>query len=264
MDNNRAAYLVQINQLDRYIREPYRQAVEMGTQTQEFAPSSITEMQEPVTAAHIVAIPFPGRGHINPLMNFCRVLAGKRPDICISFVITEERLGFMEAPFERLLDGFDLPPTLILADTFMFRAVTVGNRRNILVASFFPMSSTVFFVFLHFDLLAKNGHFPANLSGVAPIRLIDLPQSIYSNNSYKLDRKLELFLWVREVQFLLFTSVYELESQAVNALKATLPFPVYTIGPAIPYFNLGDTSSSSTSDNDHSYWKWLDSQPLNS
>jgi hypothetical protein len=73
----------------------------------------------------------------------------------------------METPFEELLDSFHQPlrPTLIVTDAFLFWAIGVGNRRNIPVASFFPMSSTVFSVFYHLDLLAQHGHFPVDLSG---------------------------------------------------------------------------------------------------
>ncbi|KAL1065451.1 hypothetical protein V6Z11_D13G280900 [Gossypium hirsutum] len=104
----------------------------------------------------LVAIPYPGRGHINPMMNLCKLLASRKHDLLITFVITEEWLGFigsytkpdnihfasipnvlpselvrgadfpgfyeavmtkMEAPFEELLDTLELPVTGIIADT---------------------------------------------------------------------------------------------------------------------------------------------------
>ena len=108
---------------------------------------------------HVVAMPYPGRGHINPTMNHCKILASKRRDILITFVVTEEWLGFigsdpkpdnihfgsipnvipselvravdfksfyeavltkLEAPFERFLDRLELPATIIMADTSLF------------------------------------------------------------------------------------------------------------------------------------------------
>jgi hypothetical protein len=71
----------------------------------------------------------------------------------------------MEAPFERLLDRLDLPAAVIVAHTNLFWAVGVGCRRNILVASFWPSSASVFAFFQHFDLLAQNRHFPVDISG---------------------------------------------------------------------------------------------------
>ena len=71
----------------------------------------------------------------------------------------------MEDPFEQLLNRLEPPVTTIVADTFLFWAVGVGNRRNIPVASFFPMSATLFSMFHHVDLLAQNGHHPIDISG---------------------------------------------------------------------------------------------------
>ncbi|KAG2673006.1 hypothetical protein I3843_13G060100 [Carya illinoinensis] len=153
---------------------------------------------------HVVAMPYPGRGHINPMMNFCKQLVLKCPSILVTFVVTEEWLGFigeepkpanirfatipnvipseigrakdfpgfiqavnttMEAPFEEMLDRLDHPVSAIVADTYLIWVVRVGNRRNIPVASLMTMSATVFSVLHHFELLVQNGHFPVELSG---------------------------------------------------------------------------------------------------
>ncbi|GMN74759.1 hypothetical protein TIFTF001_052447 [Ficus carica] len=47
-------------------------------------------------------------------------------------------------------------------------------------------------------------------------------------------------------------------------MKAKFLFPVYTIGPSIPYFQLDQTSSASHNNNLPDYFKWLDSQPKES
>lgn len=156
------------------------------------------------SGCHVVAMPYPGRGHINPMINLCKLLASKSDGILITFIVTEEWLGFigsetmpatikfrsipnvipselvrgadfpgfveavltkMEAPFEQLLDRLDPPVTAIIADTYLMWAVAVGNRRNIPVASLWTMSPSVFSVLYHFDLLVQNGHFPVDLSG---------------------------------------------------------------------------------------------------
>lgn len=51
--------------------------------------------------SQVVAIPYPGRGHINPMMNFCELVAIRRPDILITFVITEEWYGFIGSESSR-------------------------------------------------------------------------------------------------------------------------------------------------------------------
>ncbi|MCL7049607.1 hypothetical protein MKW94_013503 [Papaver nudicaule] len=47
---------------------------------------------------HVVAMPYPGRGHVNPMMNFCKLLVSKLGEnIKISFVVTEEWFSFIDS-----------------------------------------------------------------------------------------------------------------------------------------------------------------------
>lgn len=159
---------------------------------------------------HVVAVPYPGRGHVNPMMNLCKLIAKSKPDLLITVVVTEEWLGLIGAeerppsirfasipnvlpseleraadmpsfvgatqtkmgePFEQLIDRLPEPVHFIIADTILFWAVDFGNRRNIPVASLWPMPASVFAVFYHFDLLERNSDHPFELSG----------ESIFSN-----------------------------------------------------------------------------------
>ncbi|RVW56906.1 UDP-glycosyltransferase 87A2 [Vitis vinifera] len=265
---------------------------------------------ERTTGCHVVAMPYPGRGHVNPMMNLCKLLASRQDDILITFVLTEEWLdlissedkpenvrfetipnvipservraadfpGFvedvstkMEAPFEQLLDRLEPPVTALIADTHVMCAFVVGNRRNIPAASLWPMSATMFSVFHHFDLLIQNQHYPVDLSergeervgyipGISSTRIYDLPTVFSGDGQRVLNRILEMCSWVPKAHYLLFTSVYELEHEALDALKRKFSFPVYTLGPTIPYFNLGDESKVATTHSDLNYMKWLDSQ----
>ncbi|KAF5744476.1 UDP-glycosyltransferase 87A1-like [Tripterygium wilfordii] len=264
----------------------------------------------PTTSCHVVALPYPGRGHINPMMNLCKVLSLKNPHILITFVVTEEWLGFisseakpanvryktvpnvipselgrandfpgfieavftkLEQPFERFLDQLELPVSAIVTDTYMAWAVGVGNRRNIPVASLWPMSATVFSVFHHFELLVKKGHFPVDLSeqgeelvnyipGIPPTRLVDLPTIFRGRGQQVLNRALESVSSISNAQYLLFASIYELESEVIDALKSKLPIPVYSLGPLIPYLQNKDHEDNSSID----YLEWLNSQRLGS
>ncbi|KAJ0084238.1 hypothetical protein Patl1_31020 [Pistacia atlantica] len=102
---------------------------------------------------HLVALPFPEW--------FCFIDSETKPDsirfVTVPNVIPSELVrsknfpGFfesvftkMEAPFEKLLDEveFETPGTAIIADSYMPWAVDVGNRRNIPVASLWPMSAS--------------------------------------------------------------------------------------------------------------------------
>ncbi|KAI3986904.1 hypothetical protein MKX01_014605 [Papaver californicum] len=64
------------------------------------------ESSSKIKRQHVVAMPYPGRGHINPMMNFCKLLTTKisvEDDIRITFVVTEEWLGFLESSSESRL-----------------------------------------------------------------------------------------------------------------------------------------------------------------
>ncbi|XP_068337125.1 UDP-glycosyltransferase 87A1-like [Pyrus communis] len=258
---------------------------------------------------HVVAMPYPGRGHINPMMTLCKLLTSQKTDILITFVVTEEWFGFigsevtqdnirlatipnvvpselvraadmycfieaimtkMEAPFERLMDRLEPPPSLIVADTFLPWAVRVGNRRSIPAASFWPMPASFFSVFQHFHLLAENGHFPVDLlergndrvdyiPGVSSTRLADLPHFISGISPNILHHIHEDFSWVPKAQYLLFPSIYELEPQVIDVLRSIFSLPIYTIGPLIPYIKSNYHPSAGID-----YLQWLDSQPCSS
>ncbi|KAL9367607.1 hypothetical protein Peur_038806 [Populus x canadensis] len=268
---------------------------------------------EPTTTLHVVMMPYPGRGHVNPMMNLCELMSSRKPDILFTFVVTEEWydlihsdakkpanihfatipncipsevgrakdfLGFleavatkMEAPFEQLLDRLELPVDVIIADTYLDWVVHVGNRRNIPVASLWTMSAYVFSLSRHIELLEQNGHFPVELSergeervdyipGIPPTRLVDFPNIFHGNGRQIMPRSLEAVSVVSKAQYLLFTSFYDLEAQVISALKPKFPFPVYPIGPSIPYFKIKDNSSVIGSNhNVPGYIEWLNSQP---
>ncbi|XP_051121976.1 UDP-glycosyltransferase 87A2-like [Andrographis paniculata] len=270
-------------------------------------PIKIKSPMDPMTACHVVAVPYPGRGHVNPMLNLCKLLAGDGR-LLITVVVTEEwlrllaaenpprRIRFaaipnvlpseadraadmpsfvaatqtkMEEPLEKLLDRLDRPVHFIIADTFLNWAVEFGNRRNIPVASLWAMPASVFAVFHHFDRLVRHGHHPADLSergdervsyvpGIPSIRLADLPSIAFMADQRLLRLTRSIFPNVSKAQFLLFTTIYGIESEVVDALQEEFPFPIYTFGPAcIPYSGLQTSAAAD-------YLAWLDAQPPNS
>ncbi|XP_062086636.1 UDP-glycosyltransferase 87A1-like isoform X2 [Humulus lupulus] len=273
-------------------------------------------------ACHVVAMPYPGRSHINAVMNLCKQLSSRvKYDILITFVVTEEWFGLigsdpkpdnirfatipnvvpsehvraedlsgffeavsakLEAPFEELLDGLHGPPVkAIIADSIMAWPIHVGNKRNIPVASFWPLSASMFSVFYHFDLLKQNGHYPIQtpdterddtivdyIPGISTTRLADISDRLFHSNNEKMRELItEAVSKVTKVQYLLSTSVYELESQVFDVLVPKFSFPIYPIGPISinNQFQLENPSNDNTnnirSETVPEYIQWLDSQP---
>nr|AZQ26931.1 UGT87B3 [Avena strigosa] len=142
-------------------------------------------------ARHVVALPYPGRGHINPMLAVCRLLVAADGALAVTVVVTEEwhtllastalpdrvglatipnvipsergrgvdHAGFIDAvyhkmgePVERLLDGLERRPEAVVADTYLTWAVAAGARRGIPVCSLWTQPATFFLALFHFDL----------------------------------------------------------------------------------------------------------------
>ncbi|XP_057726630.1 UDP-glycosyltransferase 87A1-like isoform X1 [Arachis stenosperma] len=256
---------------------------------------------------HVVAMPFPGRGHINPMMNLCKTLASRKPkNILITFVVTEEWLGYiasepkpdsvrfatipnvvpperlkavdfpafyeatmtkMEAPFEELLDRLEPPVSAIIGCVELRWPVAVAKRRNIPVAAFWTMSASFYSMLHHLDVFARQQNLVAtsldaeaeNIPGISSAHLADIETVLHQNDDQVMQLAMECISKVPIANYLLLTTVQELEPEIIDSLKAIYSFPVYPIGPAIPYlelredYNIGDHSPD--------YANWLDSQP---
>lgn len=99
------------------------------------------------------------------------------------------------------------------------------------------------------------------IPGISSTRLADFPLNDDSSKSKRMmQMSLKGFKWIHKAQYLLFTSIYELEPQAIDIIKSKLSLPIYTIGPTIPYFSLNKKNNLKTNAY-HSYIEWLDSQP---
>jgi len=117
-------------------------------------------------------------------------------------------------------------------------------------------------VCLLFCLGAEKGNEIVDcIPGASPLRLLDLPAFILASNHCIFHRILDLISWIPKSQYLLLSSIYELESQDIECLKSELSIPVYTIGPAIPDLRLRDHSSAGNNNNELNYLRWLDYQP---
>ncbi|KAL5818256.1 hypothetical protein ACOSQ3_022154 [Xanthoceras sorbifolium] len=254
-------------------------------------------MQAATKVRHVVAMPYPARGHINPLLILSKLLASKKNDILITIVLTEDfppNIRFatisndvipsaqLQAADVHIFDRLDPPVTTIITDIILPFVIEAGCNRNIPVALFWAPSATTFTILYHAHLFDKG--IPVNMEengndvvdfipGISSIRVSDLPR-IFPKN----DQVLTLQRWPYEfpsskVKFLRFGTVYELESQVCDVFKAKLEYPVYSVGPLIPYYELDCKSSTNGNDQVPHYIermakfttsKWLNSQPTSS
>lgn len=175
----------------------------------------------------------------------------------------------MEGPFEEVLDRMVVPVGLIVADLSMTWPFDVANRRNIPVAGYWPMSATMFSVTYHVDLLQSHHHLYVDVSergnecidyipGIPSLTIADLPMVFHDGIGQTFKGLVpDSFNVTKKANYVLLSTIYELESKVIDALRATIQIPVYTSGPNIPYAVIKPIPSS----NEPNYLKWLDSKP---
>lgn len=140
----------------------------------------------PTTTPHILVLPYPGQGHINPLLQFAKRLASKGVKATVATThYTVKSIQVAGIAVEPISDGFDqggftqsqneesylksfkdngaktlsqliqkyqdssLPITCIIYDSFLPWALDVAQQHGILGASFFTNSAAVCAIFSH-------------------------------------------------------------------------------------------------------------------
>ncbi|KAK1426933.1 hypothetical protein QVD17_15613 [Tagetes erecta] len=261
----------------------------------------------------VIVVPYPGRGHINPLLHLCNSLSSQlnhnNDTTIFTVIVTQEWLGFlnldpdnnnsnirfvtipnvlpseltrgsdmitfltavrtkMEQPFLDVLDRInDGSVKLIIADMHMLWPIEVAKKRNIPVAAYSPMSASMFSLMYHVHLLKLNNHLFAHVSergnetidyipGLSPLTVADIPMIFQSGIGEKFKDILhDLSDVTMKADYVLLSTMYELESKPIDALRPRLQIPVYTSGPNIPY------SLTEPNPNKPVYLTWLDSKP---
>lgn len=116
----------------------------------------------------------------------------------------------------------------------------------------------------HGHATVRGGERVDYIPGISSTRLVDVPSPFIDGSREQeqmLNRILKYKPWVPKAQCVLFTSIYELESHTFDALRAEFAFPISTIGPVIPYLELGSEDSSLGIDRGNlNYIEWLDCQ----
>ncbi|KAI9118544.1 hypothetical protein K1719_010876 [Acacia pycnantha] len=156
----------------------------------------------PCLEGHVVAVPFPTRGHVNPMMQLCKFLVQRTTNVIITFVVTEEWLGYIESypkpnniryatipnviplenqilddifrfseaivtnmrdAFEQFLDQLEQPVTAIVADVELVWPTAVAKQKNTPVALLWTMSAAFFCTYLQLDVVLPGRRSAADL-----------------------------------------------------------------------------------------------------
>lgn len=113
-----------------------------------------------------------------------------------------------------------------------------------------------------FSCLTGEGEDEANVAAeISAAQLADLQIVFHEIDNHVVETCLECILGVKKAQYLLLASVYELESEVIDTLRSKFSFPIYSVGPAIPYFELDNTPPTTNDNLGSNYLQWLDKQP---
>lgn len=97
------------------------------------------------------------------------------------------------------------------------------------------------------------------IPGIPSIRASDIPRILYEAEACFLQNVRDANFWLSKAQYLLLSTVYELEAEVIDVLKEKFNFSVYPVGPLIPYFELNSQPRAASRT-----IEWLNSQPRHS
>ncbi|KAJ0455354.1 putative N-hydroxythioamide S-beta-glucosyltransferase [Helianthus annuus] len=232
---------------------------------------------------HVVVLPYPSQGHINPLLQFAKRLASK--GLKATIATTHYTLSSITSPLvtvEPISDGFNVGgfAQVRSEELFLESFKTNGSRtlteNGILGGPFFTNSAAVTAVFslIHggtYRLPLRLEDCPVVILGVPPLNLEDLPSFLNVPESHPayLKMKLNQFSNLDKADWIFSNSFQSLESEVVEGIREQ--WPAKLIGPMVPSAYL-DGSIEGDKGYGASLWKplddgctkWLETKPPNS
>ncbi|KAL9413194.1 hypothetical protein AB3S75_041794 [Citrus x aurantiifolia] len=160
----------------------------------------------------------------------------------------------------------------LIADTYFVWPSKLAKKFGLYYISFWTESALVFTLYYHLNLLTINGHFQCYdcredtidyIPGVKAINPKDTTSYLQETDTTSACHQIifNSFQDTRNADYVLCNTVHELESEAVAALKAKIPF--ITMGPiSLNKFSDRVVATSLWSESDCG--QWLDKQPKGS
>ncbi|CBI24721.3 unnamed protein product, partial [Vitis vinifera] len=201
-----------------------------------------------VGETHVLVIPYPVQGHINPMLQFSKRLASKGLKVTLITTTPTNNLDDYLERFKLIVssslveligryNGSEYPVRVLVYDSVMSWAQDIVERLSVDGAPFFTQSCAVSTIYYH----VNQGAFKIPLEGPTvsipsmPILGVnDLPSFINDTSSYPTLWSLvkTQFSNFEKVNWVFFNTFCELEDEVVKWLASKRP--IKTIGPTIP------------------------------
>ncbi|KAH9773489.1 UDP-glycosyltransferase 74B1 [Citrus sinensis] len=244
---------------------------------------------------HVVLLPYPSQGHINPLLQFAKRLASKGVKATLATThYTAKSMCGPHVGVEPISDGFDeggyaqaknedlflksFPVNCVVYDSFLPWALDVAKEYGLYGAAFFTNSATVCNIFcrMHHGWLTlpvKLEDTPLSIPGLPSLNFIDLPTFVKFPESYPayLAMKLSQYSNLDKADWIFGNTFQELEGEVREARSISELWPGKLIGPMVPSAYL-DGRIKGDSGYGSSLWKplseecseWLETKPQQS
>ncbi|ONK65221.1 uncharacterized protein A4U43_C07F34920 [Asparagus officinalis] len=253
--------------------------------------------QSKSSKAHVLVLPYPSQGHINPMLQFAKRLASKGPKatlVTTHFIIKSIKAQSGPVQIKPISDGFDQvgftdavtlddylaqledigsktlsdlieeesystrPFTCIVYDTYVPWGLDVARRVGLTAVAFSTQSCVVSAVYYYVN------------QGSVPLAISDFPSFAMDNGSYPTLSELALEQFrLGKADWVLFNSFDELEGEVIASLNKH--WRARAIGPTVPLSLVDDDQSSNygmdliqSSDDSDRCKTWLESKPPSS
>nr|BAG80543.1 UDP-glucose:glucosyltransferase [Lycium barbarum] len=227
-------------------------------------------MEEITNKAHVLLLPYPLQGHINPMVQFSKRLASRGVKVTLVTIdnvsknmpkesgsIKIESIPHDEAPPQSVdeslewyfnlisknlgaivekLSNSEFPVKVLVFDSIGSWALDLAHQLGLKGAAFFTQPCSLSAIFYHMDPETSKVPFDGSVVTLPSLPLLekkDLPTFIYDDLYPSLAKLIfSQNIHFKKADWLLFNTFDVLEKEVVNWLRTQ--YPIKTIGPTIP------------------------------